>query len=554
MTFVIWTFGFLSSFGFPHSSIPNRARGIPVVLDPNTILWGFIQRLAEAASAAAPTILCGLVVAGVFRRMLGPTNTRKLFGVGTWRALPQAWAVGMLLPVGSLGAIPIALEMRRVGISGGTILAFAMTAPLFNPISVVYGLTLSEPIIVLSFALGSLVVVTGIGIAWDRLVPGTSGEPPTDEPVAYGLKRLAAVVVAAARMWTGPVLGYCLVGLLGVAIVGALMPSGSLQFALNHGNARAPLTMASIALPLYSTPTVVMMQIGSMFQHGNSVGAAFVLLVIGAGVNLGTALWTWRSYGLRATLTWLALLFVIVLTIAFAIEHPLYLDGQDEQDHTHAFDRYTSPFHEGATDMASQVAFRLRENTALDGKFGLLALALLLGLGAAARLVDRKWPIDEFFTRGAEESFHATSLGGRPLPPSVIGGTALVGLVAFSIFACYIVYPEPSETCEDMRIISTVTVTAAMTGDWETAERHLKIWEDLSRKLEVGVYLREFALSPERKRATENLRVQLDLLHHVIEDQDRDEARQLLSVLSQAGSDCRSSYVAAASGHLGGAD
>ena len=513
-----------------------------MITDPQIIFWGFIQRLAEAAGAAAPTLACGLLVAGVFRRLMGPVNTRKLFGGNTWRALPQAWAVGMLLPVGSVGVIPIAMELRRIGISGGTILAFAMTAPLFNPISVVYGLTLSEPIIILSFAFGSLVVVTGIGIAWDRLVPGTVGPCPSDPPVAYGLKRLAAVVVAAARNWTGPALLYCSIGLLGVGLISALMPMGTLQFSLNHGNPRAPLTMASIALPLYSTPTTVMMQLGSMFQHGNSVGAAFVLLTIGAGTNLGMVAWVWRAFGLRATGIWLALLFGIVLAIAFAIEHPLYLPGQDVQDHTHVFDTYTSPFRVGQTVAVTDVSRRLQNSISLDEGIALGSLALLFMLGAAVRLLDRGWSIEEFFERGAEESFRATSLTGRALPPSVLGTTALTGLVAFSVFACYIVYPVPSETLEDMKIVRTTTLCSAFEGQWETAERQLRIWEDLSRKLEVGVYIREFHLTEVRKEATNRLREQLDLLHHAIEDRDSKEARKLLRYLGDASSRCRAAY------------
>ena len=47
----------------------------------------------------------------------------------------------MLMPVCSLGVIPIAREMRRSDLRGGD-LAFAMTAPLFNPLSMLYGLTL----------------------------------------------------------------------------------------------------------------------------------------------------------------------------------------------------------------------------------------------------------------------------------------------------------------------------------------------------------------------------------------------------------------------------
>lgn len=39
--------------------------------------------------------------------------------------------------------------------------------------------------------------------------------------------------------------------------------------------------MAAVDTPAFLTPTDAMMQIGSMFDHGNSVGAAFVLLSVG---------------------------------------------------------------------------------------------------------------------------------------------------------------------------------------------------------------------------------------------------------------------------------
>ena len=109
----------------------------------DTIFWGGVVRFCQAGFAAAPTLLVGLVVAGVFRKLLGPEATRKAFGGDTWRSLPQAWLWGMLLPVCSLGVIPVAYELRRAGLSGGSILAFALTAPLFNPLSLLYGLTLS---------------------------------------------------------------------------------------------------------------------------------------------------------------------------------------------------------------------------------------------------------------------------------------------------------------------------------------------------------------------------------------------------------------------------
>ena len=42
-----------------------------------------------------------------------------------------------------------------------------MTAPLFNPLSVLYGLTLSEPFVILSFAFCTMLVVTAVGLIWN---------------------------------------------------------------------------------------------------------------------------------------------------------------------------------------------------------------------------------------------------------------------------------------------------------------------------------------------------------------------------------------------------
>ncbi len=93
---------------------------------------------------------------------------------------------------------------------------------------------------------------------------------------------------------------------------------------MEHKNPYAPLAMAGVAIPAYATPLVAMSQLGSMFQHANSVGAAFVLLTLGAGVNLGLIAWVFRNYGLSRGLGWIAILLALVIPIAYAIENPLY--------------------------------------------------------------------------------------------------------------------------------------------------------------------------------------------------------------------------------------
>ena len=90
------------------------------------LFWGAIVRILQASMQAAPTVIIGLLVAAIFQRA-GRDVTNKIFGGNSWRSLPQAWGIGMLLPICSLGAIPVMSEMRRAGIAGG--LSWRLVSP-----------------------------------------------------------------------------------------------------------------------------------------------------------------------------------------------------------------------------------------------------------------------------------------------------------------------------------------------------------------------------------------------------------------------------------------
>lgn len=137
---------------------------------------GFIRAIQGLASAV-PTVIVGLFIAGLFRYYLGTAGTVRFFGGSGLRSLPQSWLIGMLLPVCSIGVLPILREMRRMGIRPGAITAFAISAPLFNPLSLLYGLTLTRPYVIAGFAIASLGVVTALGLVWDRLTSRTPSRP-----------------------------------------------------------------------------------------------------------------------------------------------------------------------------------------------------------------------------------------------------------------------------------------------------------------------------------------------------------------------------------------
>ncbi|MCA9228922.1 MAG: permease, partial [Planctomycetales bacterium] len=383
------------------------------------LLWGAVLRFFQALVQASPTILIGLIVAGVLHRLLGHAGTRRLFGNNSWRSLPQAWAVGMLLPVCSLGVIPVVREMRRAGVSGGAILAFGLTAPLFNPISVLYGLTLADPIVILTFTFCSLVIVTVVGIGWDKLFPNTAEAEPEPPAVGYGVRRMVSIAIFSARDLAGPTSLYIVAGLLGVATLSLLLPSGYLQTAAEPDDPWAPLFMSAIAIPAYATPMTAMVQLASMFQHGNSVGAAFALLALGAGANIGLVVWMGRVYGWKRSAVWFALLVGVVVGLAYGVDKPLYPHGVEPVGHTHAFDNYCAPFQTHTRNPMSLVW----------------------------RIFSEKLAPHEIIARCATGMFLTTGLDlarwGIVLPGSELGGIALVGLLAMSVFGCYVYYPEP---------------------------------------------------------------------------------------------------------------
>lgn len=504
--------------------------------------WGFIVRFIQSLSQAAPFILTGFFIAAVFRRFIGYEKTRQLFGGPELAALFKAWGIGMLLPVCSLGVIPVVLELRRAGIKGGTILAFAMSAPLFNPLSLLYGLTLSEPIAILSFAACSLVIVTVVGMIWDRIFSNSELSGIPDESVHYGIRRMAALGVSAGKEATGTSLKFVIVGLIGVGLLGACIPHGSLQHHFNHDQSLAPVKMAALGIPVYATPMLAMSQMGMMFQHANSIGAAFVLLVLGAGMNIGLLVWMIREYGFKRSAAWMSILMVVVVGLGYAVDKPLFPQDVEPANHTHAFDIYSQPFSEGATfaRLAAQSAAKLKRDILPYEWYSLLLLATLALAGLIVRFVDREGRLETWIQEVPEPA-----QAGRLdiiVPPAVLGGLVLAGLVVFSGVGCYAYYPTSDEVFEEISIAKGEALSAGLSGNVTHAEYWIDVYQEWTRKLEVGTFLRTGSLSDYQRWKARLVREHLEMLKHSVEDGETEEARQWVSKIQRSNKRMRAAF------------
>lgn len=511
----------------------------------NAAVGGLI-RMVEGAISAAPTLLVGLLIAAVLRYYLGSSGTRKLFGGDSIRSLPQSWAIGMLLPVCSIGVLPILFEMRRCRIKPGAMSAFALSAPLFNPLSLLYGLTLSRPYVILFFAFGSLLVVTLVGLYWDRRVAAMgeeSGQAPPDRHI-IGTARLLAVFVYITRELAGRAGGWALVGLTGLILLAAVLPWGTLQGEVNRDDWMAPAKMAAVALPAYATPMLAMSQLGMMFQHANSPGAAFVLLVLGTGVNIATIGWFGKSFGARSVATWLASVLLIVLGIAYAINRPLVPPGVDPSEHTHAFDIYTNPIHNLDTISRQFITNKIEQDVDLGERFGLLATAILLSVGLGFRALGIDETKLENWGRSPETEQPQLASYDRIVGPQVVGVTMLVGLIVVSVVMCYAFYPSTEESLAEIKIARAETLSAATSGNVDHAMFWIPIWDEWSRRLEVGTYIRRFELRPYQRMQGYLVRKKLEELEHELahEPLDRTATRAIVVDLMNANSRWVRSY------------
>jgi uncharacterized protein len=507
------------------------------------MFWSVLLRTGQVAIEASTTLLVGLLVAGVMRRMLGAEGTRKLFGGKGWSGLLRAWAVGMLLPVCSLGVIPIAREMRRARVPSGTILAFVLAAPHINPLSLLYGLTLSEPLVIICFAAGSLVIALAAGLVWERFFASATDDAPLgDEPTpAPGLKRLAAVAVTAARESVNPTMGYVLLGLVFTGLLSGLLPHGILGHSMRHDDPASTALMTAIALPMYSGPLQGMMRLGLMFEHGNSVGAAFALFELGIGVNLGLIVWLAVVFGWKRVALWFALVVLVTMGLGYAAERPLYF-AAEEASHTHAFDEWTSPFAGGTGANWEAVRGKLLQKVEVLEPVALSGLLLLALLGAGLARFDRGARVEAWLTTAPPTSEGPKSVWARDVPGPVLGVVALLGLVVFSVVALYLYYPAPKEAFDEIVRVRTEAVSAVRTGHKDEAIRQIQHWDLLTRKVQVGVFIRTGKMDAEAGKAAEDLRERLEDLRDALLANDLDKAKELLGPVEEAYRKCRDCY------------
>jgi hypothetical protein len=171
------------------------------------------------------------------------------------------------------------------------------------------------------------------------------------------------------------------------------------------------------------------------------------------------------------------------------------------------------------------------------------ALGLLAGLVAAGALLaafDPRRSIEARLERAAAAGGYGSRGRGLDVtvPAPVLGGVLVGGLVALSVVAAYLYYPDLPTCLDDLRMAEAETHSAALAGDKRRTQVWIAAWEDLVRRTEVGIWIRRGSVSREMAAAAETLRERIEALEHAVlhpDEIDREHVAEELKLVLAAG-------------------
>lgn len=515
----------------------------------NTTFWSGVLRMVEAMVAAAPFLVAGVFVAGILRGMVGADRTRKILGVGHWTGPFRAWALGILLPICSLGALPVARELRRAGVPSGTVLSFVLVAPVLNPVSLIYGLSHITPMMLIYFGIGTFIVSVGIGLIWNRVISGSQDAVPEkiERAPRNSISRLLVVGDTTARGLVGPVFIDYGLALLAVGFLGAFLPHGILQTGLTRDNALAPIIMGLVAIPVYVTPTEVMMHFGHIVQDGYSLGAAFALILLGAGANVGVANWLRRDYGLKPLLLFVSLLIGSTLVIGITADRTLIQGNATATDHTHAFDPFTrlANVNSSQTNLA-WVVNKVTQNIRKDEVYGLGLLLAILITGLILKIAGKRLSIEHLLEDPQEESQNSNEVTNPKwnpaLSPLQLVTAGVLCIFSLATVGLYLFYPSADSLFDDMNSIRTYVYDSVKQEDVTETKRRLNQWRTHAEKLSTSVLIRTGTVSAKRRESVDDVLYSLNTLEDQVAAGKFEEAKALIGYIEKVYGRCRTEF------------
>lgn len=265
--------------------------------------------------ALAPSLIFGLLIAGVLHVFVKKDRILSHLGRPGFRSSIKAALVGVPLPLCSCGVLPAALGLRRDGASKGAVTSFLISTPQtgVDSIAVTWGV-LGWPVALAKVITAFLAGVIGGTIA-DKTGNGleNAGKAISCTEVETGS--------IPSRIWNyffgtifRDIYGWLATGIIVSALITTFLEPGQLSEYTILGGPLGLLAALAIGIPLYVCSTASVPIAAGLIYAGFPVGSALVFLIAGPATNAATMGAVRKSLGTRVFLIYILTVIAVSLT------------------------------------------------------------------------------------------------------------------------------------------------------------------------------------------------------------------------------------------------
>ena len=278
-------------------------------------MFEFIDALWNTVVALAPSLLFGLLLAGLLHVFVKKERILSHLGKPGFKSSAKAALVGVPLPLCSCGVLPAALGLRRDGASRGAVTSFLISTPQTGVDSIAVTWSILGWPIALAKVIAAFVAGLLGGTIADRIGNGSESQrtSPTCAEVETGS--------LPGRIWRysfnglfRDIYGWLAFGIVVSALITTFLEPGQLsQFTILEGPLGL-LAALAIGIPLYVCSVASVPIAAGLIYAGFPVGSALVFLMAGPATNAATMGAVRKTLGTKVFLVYI--LTVIVISLA----------------------------------------------------------------------------------------------------------------------------------------------------------------------------------------------------------------------------------------------
>ena len=312
----------------------------------------YIQALWQLSLDAAPWLVLGLVIGGLFKSLIPTAFLHRHLTQPGLSSILKAAVFGVPLPLCSCGVIPAAMGLRQAGASQSATTSFLVSTPETGVDSISISYAMLGPFMAIIRPIAALfsAVFTGLLVLFfaDKdETPQAHTNPPTqtgccsqnacseetDPPRSLLTEAIGGIKYAFNDLYPS-ILKWLVIGLLFAALVQTFVPTNWL---LKWGDSWVTmLMMLLVGIPMYVCATGSTPIAAGFLMAGISPGAVLVYLLAGPATNMATLGVVRDQMGIKTM--WLYLFGIIASALLMGISVNAIASGFEintESTHAH---------------------------------------------------------------------------------------------------------------------------------------------------------------------------------------------------------------------------